>query len=185
MRYDANNLYLAYQVRAQSSRLRNAGQDPKLLFKTGDCVDVMLRPADAPKTQAGLRLLISTVAGKPVAVLYEKNVPGTAEKDRVPFASPWRTIYFDRVRVLPDVKIASAPAGGGFVVEAAVPWKDLGLTPKVGEKLQGDVGVLFGDSGGTVTIARQYWSNKSTGLVNDVPGEADLTPTLWGTFELK
>ena len=38
---------------------------------------------------------------------------------------------------------------------------------------------------GTTTIARQYWSNKSTGLVNDVPGEADLSPNLWGTFVLE
>ena len=34
-------------------------------------------------------------------------------------------------------------------------------------------------------VARRYWSNKATGLVNDVPGEADLTPALWGTFVLK
>jgi membrane protease YdiL (CAAX protease family) len=43
---------------------------------------------------------------------------------------------------------------------------------------------LFADNGGTMTIARQYWSNKNTGLVNDVPGEADLTPAAWGTFTL-
>jgi hypothetical protein len=38
--------------------------------------------------------------------------------------------------------------------------------------------------GGTETIARHYWANKNTNLVNDVPGEAELTPRLWGTFEL-
>ena len=30
--------------------------------------------------------------------------------------------------------------------------------------------------GGTVTVSRQYWSNKAAGLVNDIPGEAELTP---------
>jgi Zn-dependent metalloprotease len=42
----------------------------------------------------------------------------------------------------------------------------------------------YGD-GGTQTIARHYWSNKATGLVNDVPGGADLAPRLWGTFTLE
>jgi len=70
-------------------------------------------------------------------------------------------------------------------VEAAVPWKVLGIAPKAGLKLKMDVGVLFGNSGGTATISRQYWSNKATGLVSDVPGEADLAPQLWGTLILK
>src|SRR5207247_7870850 len=44
-RYDGQNLYLAYRVRAPRDRMRNAGQDPRLLFKTGDAVDLMLDPA--------------------------------------------------------------------------------------------------------------------------------------------
>ena len=48
-----------------------------------------------------------------------------------------------------------------------------------------DVGALFADSGGTTTVARHYWSNQATNLVNDVPGEADLTPNLWGTWTLE
>jgi hypothetical protein len=132
-----------------------------------------------------MRLLISMYQGKPIAMLYEKSVEGVAPKDRVPFSSPWRTIYFDRVRALPDVKIAMAPIGGGFVVEAAIPRTSLNIPLQPGMKLKGDVGVLFADSGGTITISRQYWSNKATGLVNDIPGEADLIPRLWGQFELK
>ena len=185
MRYDAQNLYLAYRVRATSDHLRNGGQDPRLLFKTGDCVDLMLKSADAPKDAGGLRLLFSMLDRKPVAILYEKNVPGTAEKDRAPFSSPWRTIYFDRVHQLADVEPKAAAAPGGYLVEVAVPWKDLNLEPKPGLKLKGDVGLLFADSGGTLTVSRQYWSNKSTGLVNDVPGEADLVPAAWGEIDLK
>src|SRR5258708_20715275 len=36
MRYDAANLYLAYRVFAPAGALRNAGQDWRLLFQTGD-----------------------------------------------------------------------------------------------------------------------------------------------------
>ena len=41
--------------------------------------------------------------------------------------------------------------------------------------------ILSADSGGNVTVARTYWANPATGLVNDVPGEIMLHPGLWGT----
>jgi hypothetical protein len=83
------------------------------------------------------------------------------------------------------VTITTHPQGGGYGVTVKVPWTDLGIQPASGLKLKGDVGVLFADQGGTTTVARKYWSNKATGLVNDVPGEAMLTPGLWGEFQLK
>jgi len=185
VRYDADNLYLAWRVFAPGNRMRNAGQDDKLLFKTGDCVDLMLGPADAKGGAGNLRLLLTVMAGRPAAILYEKAVPGTAEKDRIPFSSPWRTIYFDRVGKAAEVKLAAGQIDGGYFVEAAVPWSILGVAPKSGLKLRGDFGVLFADSGGTQTVSRQYWCNKATGLVNDVPGEADLAPNLWGELVLE
>jgi hypothetical protein len=179
--YDDGNLYLTYRVSSASGEMRNRGQDDRLLFKTGDAVDVMLRSQQGRE----MRLLMTMKAGIPVAVLYEKSVPGTKEKDRVPFSSPWRTIEFDRVRVLPEVRLATAPASDGYTVEAQIPWKSLGITSAPGLKLKADVGILFADSGGTLTVSRQYWSNKVTGLVNDVPGEAELTPELWGEWTLQ
>jgi len=120
-----------------------------------------------------------------VAVLYRKTVPGTPEKERVPFSSPWRTIAFDRVTREETVRVTVSPAPGGYLVEAAVPWKLLGVEPKPGLRLRGDFGVLAADAGGTVTVSRRYWSNGSTGLVNDVPGEADLAPEAWGDWVLQ
>jgi len=190
-RYDAENLYVAWRVFSPSGKIRNAGQDDRLLFKTGDCVDLMLGPEKSvPQREGNLRLLISTLGGQSVAVLYQKTVPGTPAKDRVPFSSPWRTIHFDRVTIAKtaDVKIASAGIGGGYLVEAAIPWRLLGVQPQLlGNKLKlrGDFGVLYADSGGTTTVARHYWCNQATGLVNDVPGEADLTPNLWGDLQLE
>lgn len=183
-RYDDQYLYLAYRVFGPNQP-RNAGQDPLLYFKTGDCVDLMLGPSDG-KQAGAVRLLFTVAGGKPMAALYEKSVPGIAAKNRVPFSSPWRTIYFDRVTVNPaDVQVMTGPTAGGYAVEARVAWTRLGLKPTAGLKLKGDLGVLFADNGGTVTVSRQYWSNKATGLVNDVPGEADLTPNLWGDFTLE
>jgi len=32
------------------------------------------------------------------------------------------------------------------------------------------------------TLHRVYWHNKATGLVSDLPSEAELRPDLWGTW---
>ncbi len=187
-RYDDRFLYLAYRVFSPGSTMHNAGQDERLLFKTGDAVDLMLAPADGRTDTAGKRLLLTMHNGEPEAILYEKTVPGTPTAARVPFASPSRVIYFDRVRQVGGVngvKLASAAIERGYFVTVQLPWSLLGVTPAAGLKLRADVGVLFADSGGMVTVSRQYWSNKATGLVNDIPGEAELTPSLWGTFVLK
>ena len=184
-RYDDQNLYLAYRVFAPADHPRNAGQDTRLLFKTGDAVDLMLGPASSPTGAGNLRLLMTVAGGKPLAVLNEKTVPAASPRARYAFTAPWHSVTFDRVQTAPQVELATGPMLGGYFVGATIPWPVLGIQPAPGLKLKGDVGVLFADTGGTVTVSRQYWSNKATGLVNDVPGEADLTPALWGTFVLQ
>ena len=186
VRYDENNLYLAYRVYGQGGRMHNVGQDFRFLFKTGDNVDLMLGPVTQSKDGTGnLRLLFSTLGNQPTAVLYEKTIPGTPDKAKVGFSSPWRTITFDRVTQPSDVKVATGPITGGYFVEASVPWSKLGVKPAAGLHLKADFGVLGADNAGTITVSRHYWSNKATNLVNDVPGEADLTPSLWSELILK
>ena len=184
-RYDADALYVGYRVFAPRSAMLNDGQDKLLLFKTGDAVDLMLGPQPDRKGAGDVRVLMTIARGQPVAMVYRKVVPGAPAANRVPFAAPWHTIYFDRVGAARDAQIATGPIEGGYFVEARIPWKDLGVQPKPGLKLRGDVGILFAENGGRVTVSRQYWSNKATGLVNDIPGEADLTPNLWGAFVLE
>jgi hypothetical protein len=186
MRYDAENLYVAWKVNAPRSAMKNSGQDFRLLFKTGDVVDLMIGPE---KTKAGAegnsRIVLAVMDEKPVAVLNQPKAPNAPKTESFEFASPWRSFVFDRVVQAAEVKVATGKVPGGFLVEAAIPWELLGIKPVSGLKLAGDVGVLFGNAGGTETIARHYWSNQSTNLVNDVPGEAELTPKLWGSFELE
>ena len=185
LRYDDENLYAAYRVFGPRGQLVNAGQDARLMFKSGDAVDLMIGPNDAPDGAGNSRLILTRQAGQPLAMLNQKVAPGAPASQAFDFASPWRTIRFDRVVEATQVQMASGPIEGGTFVEAIIPWKTLGIAPRAGLQLKGDLGVLRGDSGGTQTIARHYWSNKATGLVNDVPGEADLTPELWGTLVLK
>jgi hypothetical protein len=74
-----------------------------------------------------------------------------------------------------------ASTDGNF--EISIPLATLGLKPHAGQKIKGDLGVLRGN--GFQTVQRVYWSNKASGIVADVPSEAELTPRLWGRIEFR
>jgi hypothetical protein len=147
--------------------------------------------------EGDLRLITALVDGKPRAVLYRPVVPGTPEAERVPFSSPSRTIYHDRVTdISAEVTLAlgkpnatrppwAAPDAknvqNGTTIELSVPLKALGLSPRPGLEIAGDLGILKGD--GSRTTFRVCWHNQATALTQDVPGEAILTPTLWGLWK--
>jgi len=188
--WDEQNLYLRYEVQ-DATALRNNGDDWKMLFKYGDSVDLQLAAdpaADPRRATAGAgdkRLLLTEARGRLAAVLYEPVVPGSTG-EKVPFASPWRTVTFDRVRLVTDaVKLRVTRQANAYTVEATVPWSLLGITPEPGLRLQGDFGVLFGNEAGEVTLLRSYWSNQNTSIVSDVPSEASLEPRQWGTLVLE
>jgi hypothetical protein len=179
-----DRLYLAWDT-SEPKLLQNSGEIPEAHFKTGGALDIMLATgADLDSSrnvpvEGDLRLLIARVKGKTHATLYRPVVTGTAESDRVPFSSPWRTINFDSVEDISEHIEFAEDGKGAF--EVSVPLSVLGLTLKPGMRMTGDIGVLRGN--GSETTARIYWSNKATGITADVPSEAELTPALWGTIE--
>ena len=186
--YDAQNLYLEYQV-ADHSPWLNRGDDWTLLFKTGDSVDFQFStdPA-APAGRAGAangdrRLLIAPFRGRPAAVLYTFTGPVEGQANPVEFTSPWRSFKVADVRLLKsaDIKVETAP--GSYRVTVSVPLRELGLTDPAGAALSGDFGVIYGDQEGTVNLSRRYWSNQATGLVNDIPGEIMPDPRRWGILK--
>ena len=95
------------------------------------------------------------------------------------------TKVFDRVEILADAKVAVRVGRRGYVVEAALPLKALGLAPSKGLTLRGDVGFISSDAAGTVNVARTYWSNQGTNLVSDLPLEAWLVPAAWGEWKFE
>ena len=180
VRVAGDRLFVAYRTK-DSRLLDNGGDTWQLLFKTGGALDLMLgtNAKAAPKrtkAEAGdLRLLVTIAKGKPIAVLYQ---PVAADsRNKASFSSPWRTIEFDRVVDISDSLDLSAGAEG---YELSIPLATLGLSPRAGLELRGDVGVLRGN--GFQTLRRTYWNNKATSTVADVPTEATLTPNLWGTW---
>lgn len=187
-----DRLYAAYRT-TDRDLLANAAEALPMLFKSGGALDLMLGtdPGAAPQRPTAvpgdLRLLVTRSKGQPLAVLYRPVVPGTASEPFA-FASPLRTIRFDRVdNVTADVVLASSwqpdpkdnsgrLGQAGF--EFSIPLATLGLTPRPGLVLRADVGVLRGN--GVETLQRAYWSNKASGITADVPSEAELLPRLWG-----
>ena len=166
--------------------LRNTGENPVALFKTGGCLDLMLGTdpkADAKRNgpvPGDLRLLVTRVDDRTRALVYRQKVAHRAPSKVVPFSSPSRTIPFDQVDdVSSQVQLAGDDKGR---FEASIPLRVLGLAaPQPGLRLRADIGVLRGADG--QTIARHYWSNKATAITSDVPSEAELTPGLWGLLE--
>lgn len=197
-----DTLYLAYKT-GYKDLLNNKPESLPLLFKTGGALDLQIATdsnASDNRTAPALgdqRLLITRVGDKTVAVRYRAVAAGA--KAPVPFASPTRTVTFDRVdEVSADIKLAQGVtpieefhAGNvfgdktdkyaGASYEVAIPLSVLGLKPVAGQSVRADLGILVGN--GFQTIQRIYWNNKATGLVSDIPGEAMLTPQLWGKWQ--
>ncbi|MBC2604315.1 FlgD immunoglobulin-like domain containing protein [Puniceicoccus vermicola] len=180
-----DDLLLGYDVKDPSPWL-NQGTATNLLFKTGDAVDFQFstdpsaNSARRDPVPGDKRLLIANYQDEPVAVLYDFKVPGT--RDPVLFNSPWRSTRVDRVEAIPQAHISVKKASGGYRLIARIPLADLGLLKGLGEPFLADFGVIYGDPEGHSNVLRSYWSNTATGLVNDVPGETQINPSLWGTL---
>jgi len=188
--YDDKNLYVAAWTLDENG-LKNAGDDKTMLFKSGDALDIALGtdPKADPKRRSpgegDLRILISMVKGQPKAILYRFKVADAAGEKRVTFKSPVGQTDVDEVTEITGAEIKIKPSmhkdGGGWDLEAAIPWAQLGVpAPRVGERLRGDIGILQSDQNGVKTVGRLYWAGKSQTVVSDAPSEARATPSLWG-----
>jgi hypothetical protein len=184
LRVGGDRLYAAFKT-GETQALENSGSSFQNLFKTGGALDLMLAtdPNSDPQRKSAapgdIRLLVSLVKGQPKAVLY-RPIAKTGPKNSALFESPLRTLKFDDVEdVSQYVQLAKGAPAGDF--EYSIPLAVLGLKPASGSTLRGDVGLLRGD--GLRTTQRVYWSNKASGLVSDIPSEAELTPQLWGMLK--
>lgn len=183
MGYDDGNLHLLFAVE-DASPWKNEGKDHTRLFKTGDAVDLQLGTGTKRKDVAAgdLRLVFAPYQGKPAVVLMKPIDPGAPAELKVQHTSPVGSRMFDRVQILEAAKIEVKVESARYWVKASVPLAALGLKPQAGQVLRGDAGIISSDAAGLVNMARTYWSNKATNLVNDLPQEAWLYPETWGEF---
>lgn len=188
--HDDATLYLAWQVDDKTPWV-NGATGFENLYAGGDTVDFQLATnpdADNKRTEAvkgDLRLSIGRLQGKDTAVLYRKV---SDEKAPATFYSGTSkggyTMEF--VKKLENIKLEAKPTGDkAYIVEAAIPLKDLGVTLKPGLTLRGDVGVTYSDPAGKDTNLRVHWSNKATGIVADEVEELKMQPSMWGQFNLE
>jgi hypothetical protein len=182
--YDDTKLYLHFEVRDDSPWVNGADAAP-YLYARGDTVDVQigtdpgLNPKRSEAGRGDLRLSIGSFKGKPTAVLYRRIAD---QAKPMTFSSGVVKAYeMQSVTVLDDAEIVVKPnpTQRRYVVQAAIPLATLGLAPKAGLVLRGDVGVTHGDLTGNDTALRTYWSNQMTGLVSDEVFELEMKPENW------
>jgi hypothetical protein len=196
--YDDKNLYVRFQV-ADESPFVNTPTDPRLLFKSGDSVEINLatdlgnRPARGEFREemrlGDTRLILArTAEGKLLATRY-RYVTAAQEK---PNAFSVETMSsgkdtLDEVVPWNELPIHAAVRKDGYTVEVAVPWRELGLEPRSGLTLRGDLGVIYGNEGGTRNAIRYLWADKSpqVAINNDIPSEIRIRPNAWGTWVLE
>lgn len=182
--YDAENLYLRYTL--SGIRWVNGGNEWRALFKTGDCVDFQCSPAANRRTAPApgdFRVLIAPFKGENAVVLMrqveERKAFDPAESYK--YSSPVMDVRFDTVRLLREAQARVQKIKDGVRVEAALPWKALGITsPTQGTRLTGDAGFIVADQAGRANSARVYYYNEKTNLVNDQGGEARISPEEFG-----
>jgi len=188
--YDDDHLYAFFDVIDPSPWL-NRGRELATLFKTGDAVDIKLGvDPDAPANRADpvagdMRLLLAPWRNGVATVLMQPVDPDAAESKRYRYESPVMTKMFDRVETIDAADVAVSTGENGYQVEAAIPLGAIGWSPESGRTIRGDVGVISSDAEGMVNVARTYWSNRMTNIVNDLPSEAALTPRFWGEITVE
>ncbi len=195
--YDDRNLYARFVVQSDVPLL-NTPADPNLLFKSGSAVEIQLgtdlsnRPVQGQNVQAmavgDLRLIVSRAKDqKTVATLYRPRTAEAAKPNRARFQSPTGQEEFDEVVGWNDLPVVYVPSKTGYTVELTIPWQRLGIGPKPGLTLIGDVGIIFGNQGGTRNAVRHLWSDRSpeVSINNDIPSEVRIHPNQWGKWTLK
>ena len=178
-------LHLGYRVK-DLSPWRNTGNDWTMLFKTGDSVDFQFStdPAADPNRNGPApgdkRLLIAPFHQQPdcSSVFISGAKRDRATRVFQPMAKrACRSRYPTQRRAHFDRDPLRTLMRSGQLCRSPI-WDCQG--PGSATDLRGDFGVIYGDADGTVDQLRSYWSNKATGLVNDVPGEVTVMPRLWG-----
>jgi hypothetical protein len=184
--YDDANLYVLFNGRDNRAVFKNGATNFPDIFKHGDVVDIKLqtnaglKPSRSRAGRGDIRLSFAMFEDNPTCVLYDFDVEGIGKG--MPFSSPWRTEWIDKVAIIPEAKIQVNRERDRYCLEAAVPLKVIHLDPKALGRTRGDVGRVLSDQTGSTGAARVYWANKNTHIVSDLPSEAALQPSLWGMF---
>lgn len=178
LRYDQENLYIAYQVTGDATPWQHApDQGFQTLFKSGDAVG-FFHHLDG---LGGTRIVMASPGGKDVAVVHRPRGPGSAP---YVYTSPVRSVEFKYVAKEPAISFKVKKSERGYVLVAAVPWKVIGAQPTSGLKFRGDLEVMFGSEQSSHVQKLLRWVDP-VDSIHDLPTEAELQPQKFGTFILE
>jgi hypothetical protein len=194
--YDDKHLWIRYQV-ADESPLRNVASDYRALFKTGDaldiqfCTDTGARPEHGQNQQemrvGDARILVVRTPDDTMnASIIRYRTPDKEKPRQYEYSSSVWKETVDEVAQINDLPMHCKADKESYVVEVGVPWTAIGVQPAPGLKLKGDVGVIYGNEGGTMNAVRYMWSDKTPALNvnNDVPTEMRIHPNDMGLWIL-
>ncbi len=182
MALDKEYFYAFWAVPQDDSAFVNGGDDWKLLFKTGDSVNLELGSARGKEPNPGdFRLLIAPFNGDPIAVLYtwRSRVPG----EKTVFSSPVGEVEADSVKKLDNALIRVRRTGGGYFVECRIPRAELPVLES--RPLYGDAGVIFSDPAGRINQRNVFYHNAARGITDDIPAEIRAQPGNWREIQVK
>ncbi|NQT91347.1 MAG: hypothetical protein HQ559_01200, partial [Lentisphaerae bacterium] len=184
--HNKTHMFFAWHV-AGAGELKSSGKDFRRHPEAGGAVFVYLgadpaAPLNRTEPVAGdVRILVTTVNGRPEAVLYRPVAPDA------PSDQAWdvRTkvggaAHFDQVIRLDDVRVAKTGGRDAYTVEAAVPFSRLGMqAPTENTVIRFDWGVIAADRNGRPRN-RYSWTDRVGTDIADLPTETRLHPGRWG-----
>lgn len=172
--YDDKNLRGSFQVYDTTPFINNGG-DWKMLFKTGDSVNLEFASQKGKEPSAGdIRLLIAPYRGRAIAVAYRYKLEGDQRKTASEFSSPVGRTTVDKVEILDKAKIRADRRNGSYRIDFSIPLAE--LPPLAKEKFYYDAGVIFSDDRGSQNNFNLFHHSPLKGITADVPSEIRLTP---------
>lgn len=190
--YDSENLYAKIHV-ADATPLQNGGDDPNLVFKTGDVVGIDLGPAgERNKPVLGdVRILAAKMQGQD-RLIAMKPVSSQVKQAQQYTTLASGTRPFDFVGEIPGGKVVltADSDGKGYTALLTVPRSFLEFPIAPGTALKGDVEVLLSGikSQGMQAVSRNWLCSGGqvqTTMIDDIPTEAWLYPQFWGEVQIK
>jgi hypothetical protein len=192
--YDDKCLWIRFQV-TDESPLRNQASDYRTLFKTGDALDIQFCTDTGSRPEHGQNqqemrvgdariLVVRTPDDKMNAAIIRYRTAGADKPKQYEYESSVWKEKVDEVSEINDLPMNCKAEKESYVVEVGVPWSVIGVKPAPGLKLKGDVGVIYGNEGGTKNAVRYMWSDKTPALNvnNDVPTEMRIHPNDMGMW---
>jgi hypothetical protein len=190
--YDEANIYARIHV-VDDTPLQNGGDDPNVVFKSGDVVGLDLGPAgDREQPMLGdVRILAAKMQGA-CRLIAMKPLSRQAKRPQKYYTPASGTKAFDFVGDIPGGKaVLTADADGkGYTAWLTVPRSFLEFPIRSGTDIKGDVEVLLSGmkTQGLQAVSRNWLysgGRSQTTMTDDVPTEAWLYPQFWGNASVK